>query len=74
METEKYVFRVEVSFTVDIIAEDNGEAERKAYDAFMRGDYNPTPNGGTVAEIHTQAWEAFEMEDGDEVPEDGDLA
>lgn len=66
METqERYIFRVEVSFQVDIVAEDQGEAMNMAHDAFMRGDYNPTPEGGTIADIHTEVWEVLELDEDD---------
>lgn len=65
LETEKHIYRVEVSFQVDIVASEELEAMNEAYDAFMRGDYNPTPNGGTVADIHTQVWEVLEMDEDD---------
>lgn len=64
-ETERYVYRVEVSFQVDIVAEDEGEAMNMAYDAMMRGEYNVGPNGEHVADVHTQVWEVLELEDDD---------
>lgn len=60
---EKY--RVEVSFQVDIVAEEELDAMNEAYDAFMRGDYNPTPDGGTVADIRTQVVEVLEVDEDD---------
>lgn len=65
METEQYIFRVEVSFQVDIVAEDRGEAMNMAHDAFMRGEYNPTPTGGVVADIHTEVMEVLELDEDD---------
>lgn len=64
--TEKSIFRVEVSFQVDIVAEDRGEAMNMAHDAFMRGDYNPTPEGHIVADINTEVVEVLPYDEDDD--------
>lgn len=63
----KYVFRVEISFQVDIVAEEAHEAEEIAEKAFLSGEYNVGPNGERVADIQTMVMEQFPATE-DDIP------
>lgn len=66
MSQERYKYRVELSFQVDVIAGEEMDAEQMVYDAFLRGEYNVAPNGSRIADHYTQVVEVLDIEEGDE--------
>ena len=66
MSEERYKYRVELSFQVDVIAGEEVDAEQVVYDAFLRGEYNVGPNGERIADHYTQVVEVLDIEEGDE--------
>jgi len=63
----KYVFRVEISFQVDVVAEEGYEACEMVEKAFLSGEYNVGPNGERIADIRTMVMEEFPATE-DDIP------